>query len=132
MSTQPIRYPTNSVLGVLDSSDQVIAAVDGLTGGGFLASEFDLRCGTQAAERLEQSPGRKGLLGLVIRVAERLGIADEEMRQKDRYEQALRDGRYVVRVATPTEDRKQAASRILGEHGATELHFFGPFSIEVL
>ncbi|HRP07568.1 MAG TPA: hypothetical protein PLL69_03680 [Gemmatimonadales bacterium] len=45
---------------------------------------------------------------------------------------ALRNGRYVIRVAAPTDDRKQAASRILGDNGAGELHFFGPFTIEPL
>lgn len=130
MSAQPVRYPTNNVIAVLESSDQVIATVEGLTGSGFLASEFDVRCGGAAAERLEQSPGRRGLLGLVISVAEKLGFSDEEMKQKDRYEEALRSGRYLVRVSAPSDERKDIASRILNDNGATEVNFFGPLTIE--
>jgi hypothetical protein len=131
-SDEPVRYPTNHVLAVFDTAEQLAAAAAALTGGGFLASEVDVRCGRAAADRLDESTGRQGLAGLAIRVAERLGVENEEMESKELYEQALRDGRFLLRVATPTEERKDAASRILHEHGAEQVRFFGRFSIEKL
>ena len=101
---EPVRYPTNHVLAVLDTEEQLTAAVEGLIGSGCPESEVHVRSGTAAADRLGESTGRGGLAGLAIRIAERLGIEDEEMASKDQYEQAMRDGRFVLRVATPTEE----------------------------
>jgi hypothetical protein len=127
---EPVRYPTNHVLAVLDTEEQLTAAVEALIGGGFLDSEVHVRTGTAAADRLNESTGRGGLAGLAVRIAERLGIEDDEMANKDEYERALRDGRFLLRVATPTEEQKERASQILHEHGAHMVRFFGRFTIE--
>lgn len=127
---EPIQYPVNRVLGVIDSAEQLTSAVDALTNGGFLASEVEIRCGAAAAERLDKSTGRGGLAGLAIRIAERLGVANEEMESKEQYERALHDGRFVLSVAAPTDERKAVASQILHECGATLVRFFGRYTIE--
>jgi hypothetical protein len=54
------------------------------------------------------------------------------MELKDRYEQALREGRYAISVLAPTEDRKNEAGQILRDHGASFVNFLGRFSIEAL
>ena len=128
----PIRYPANQVLAALDSEEQVTDAVRALTSSGFLESEVHVLCGAAAADRLGESTGRGGLAGLAIRIAERLGIADEEMEGKAQYEQALRDGRFVLGVAAPTEERKDRASEVLHAHGANMVRFHGRFAIEGL
>ncbi|MFL5575137.1 MAG: hypothetical protein ACJ79S_04085, partial [Gemmatimonadaceae bacterium] len=88
--------------------------------------------GQAAAEALEESPGRAGLTGLLVRIAERFGVADGEMAMKDRYEQALREGRFVVSVLAPTEERKDLAARILRDRGAHWINFLGRFTIETM
>lgn len=123
-------YPTNQVVAILDTEEQVIGAVEELTSSGFLDSEVQVGTGVAAAGRLSASTGRSGLTGLVIRIAERLGVADVEMEIKHRYEQALRDGHFVVLVPAPTEERKQLAAGILERHGAHTVAFHGRFSIE--
>jgi hypothetical protein len=127
-----VRYPTNHVLATVGTPEQLASIVAALTGNGFLESEVGVGCGDEAAERLREATGRRGLPGLAIRLAERLGAADDEMMVKRRYEQALRDGQYVVSVHTPTEDRKQLAARILEEHGASFVNFLGRFTIEAM
>jgi hypothetical protein len=127
---EPIRYPTNHVLAVVDTEEELTAAVESLIGGGFFDSEVHVRTGTAAADRLNESTGRGGLAGLAIRIAERLGIEDDEMASKEQYEQAMRDGRFVLRVATPTAERKERASQILHEQGARMVRFHGRFAIE--
>lgn len=44
-SADRTRYPENHVVAVLDTREQLTAAVAALTGGGFLDSEIQLRAG---------------------------------------------------------------------------------------
>jgi hypothetical protein len=125
-------YPTNHVIGVINTDEEAARAVQALTVGGFLDSEIDVAAGRAAAEAMHARTGRTGLANLAIRIAERLGIADEEMEVKAHYEQALRDGRFLVRVDAPTEARKELAARILQEHGAHSVAYMGRFAIEGL
>ena len=123
-------YPTNHVVGVLDTAEQVGDAVAALTAGGFLTSEIQVVTGPAAADRMQSHTGRLGFSNLVVRVAQRLGIANDEMRLKARHEEALRDGHFLVLVATPSDERKDLAARMLGERGAYTLAHMGRFSIE--
>lgn len=129
---EPIRYPENHVLAVLDTREQTTAAMVALTSGGFLDSEIEVGTGATRADELGAATGREGLASLLIRLAERIGAADEEMETKNRYEQAMRDDRFVLSVAAPTADRKDRAARILGAHGAHTVAYFGRRTIEYL
>ena len=129
---ESVRYPTNHVIGVVDTVEQLTSAARALRRGGFLDSEIEIVCGPGAADALGENTGRTGLAHLAIRLAERLGIADEEMEVKDRYEQALREGRFGISVLAPTEERKTRAGQILRDHGAHFVNFLGRFSIETL
>lgn len=127
---EPIRYPTNHVLAVLDSRVVTTAAVAALETGGFLDSEIQVETGRAAADALDATTGRRGLADMLIRLAERIGATNEEMETKNQYEQAMRDNRFVVSVAAPTTDRKEHATRILREHGAHTIAFLGKHTIE--
>ncbi|HEY9516574.1 MAG TPA: hypothetical protein VIQ74_12935 [Gemmatimonadaceae bacterium] len=129
--TPPSRgYPKNHVVGVLYTEEQVVAAARTLTGGGFLTSEIHVATGRAAADSLDEITGRGGLAGVAIRIAEALGVTNDEMRLKDIYEEALRHGHFVLGVLAPTEDRKQLAKRILLQHGADSVNFMARFTIE--
>lgn len=128
-SAQPIRYPENHVVGVVDTPDQLRSAVQALTQGGFLTSELDVTCGPGAADALQATTGRTGFAGLAIRFAERLGMENDEMETKERYEQALRDGRFVVSASAPTDERKTLAAKILQEHGGHFINFLGRYTM---
>jgi hypothetical protein len=127
-SAGPQGYPTNHVLGVVNSEEQAERTVDALTSGGFLESEIHVVAGEAAADAIQARTGRSGLRHLVIRLAERLGIADDEMEVRARYEQSLRDGGFLLLVDAPTEARQERAVQILGEHGAHSVNFMGRFS----
>ncbi len=128
----PVRYPTNSVIGVLDTEDQLDAAVRSLTAGGFLESELHVAAGAAAADAMRASTGRTGLAGLATRIAARLGVENAEMEFKAHYEEAMREGRYVLVVAAPTDDRKERATALLSAAGAHAVSFHGRFTIEGL
>ena len=129
-SSEPIRYPTNHVIGVVDGAEQAQRVVEALTGGGFLESEVHLGSGVQRADDLHATTGRTGFANMMVRLAERLGVEDEEMEFKSLYERAMRDGHVVVLVAAPTAERKALATRMLREHGARSITFHGKYTIE--
>ena len=127
---QPIRYPTNTVLGVVDTSEQLDALVGALAAGGFMPSELEAVTGAAAADALHATTGRTGLAGLAVRIASKLGALDEEMEFKNHYEQAMRDGRYVVLAKAPSDERRQRAMALMRAHGAQAVSFHGRFAIE--
>ena len=111
-----MQYPENHVVGVVDTPEQLRSAAKALTGGGFLTSELGVSCGTDAADALDATTGRTG-------------IENDEMAVKERYEQALRDGHFVVAISAPTEERKALAAKILQEHGGHFVNFLGRYTM---
>lgn len=128
-SSEPIRYPTHNLVGVLDTLEQLREATKDLMSQGFLASEINVAQGRVAADRLDATTGRGGFTGLALQIAEKLGLQDEELEFKDHYERAMRDGRFVIRVAAPTEERKDRATEILKQNGAHSVAYFGKYTI---
>lgn len=59
-------------------------------------------------------------------------MPDDKTMLKDRYEQALHDGRFVVLVQAQTEERKRLAARLLEKDGGHFVNFLGRFTIEAL
>jgi hypothetical protein len=128
----PIRYPENHVIGIVDNPEAATEAVRSLTSGGFLPSEVTVACGPQTADLVRNSSGRSGVLGALMRVADRMNLLDDELAEKRRYEDALRDGALVVLVFTPTEERKQLAATMLRTHGGHFVNFMGGLTSERL
>lgn len=126
------QYPTNHVLGVLDTPEQARAALATLESTGFSDADIGISCGPAAADALGATTGRKGLANVAIRIAERLNIRDDEMMLKDRYEDALRDGRIILSVPTPTEDKKEQAAEALKQHGGHFISYLKRFTFEML
>jgi hypothetical protein len=129
---KPIRYPVDRVVAVLDTAPQVKTAAEALRAGGFLDSEINVTSGAAAADALDDATGRTGLAGLAVRIAEKLGIEDIEMERKTKYENAMRDGKFVVAVLAPSDERKKRATQILREFGAHTANYFGKYTIEGL
>jgi hypothetical protein len=131
-TSQPIRYPTNHVLAIIDKPEQLRSALAALESGGFLKSELGVRCGEAIADVLAASSGRTGLSDLAMRFSEWIGLANDEMEVKNRYEAALREGAFVVSVAAGTGERKDVAARILRDHGAHFVNFLGRYTMEMI
>ncbi len=129
---EPIRYPANHVVGVLDTKEQVDALVPDLITAGFTDADVAVHSGIDSAEALDESTGRSGIANLAMRLAETLGIENNEMEQKERYEQALRDGKFVVLVAASDEEHKDRAFAVFETHAAHTVSFHGRFTIEEL
>jgi hypothetical protein len=128
--SEPLQYPANHVIGILDTPDQTACAVDGLVTGGFLESEIEIHRGAEAADRLDQTTGRRGLMDLTIRLFQRMGLENAEIEMKEHYEKALRDGGTVILILTPTDERKDRAAQILKECGGHFINFYGRLAVE--
>jgi hypothetical protein len=129
---KPMQYPTDHIVGVLDTPDQASCAVDALAMGGFLESEIKILHGPEEAERVDASTGRRGLQDWWIRAAQRLGLENAETEVKERYEKALRDGHTVIAILAPTEERKDRAANLLRECGGHFINFFGRLAVQRL
>jgi hypothetical protein len=128
----PTQYPEGRVIGILDTVDQLESAIEALTSNGFLRSEIEILYGEAAAERLSATTGRAGLADLAMRLVAAIGMPDDETIMRAHYEQALRDGYFLVLVLALTEERKSLAARLLEEHGGHFVNFLGRFTIEML
>ena len=131
-SLEPIRYPRQNVVAIIDTPQQVEDAVNELTAGGFLESEIGIGSGADLADRMRETTGRSGFTAMAMRFSEALGVPNDESEMKGEYEQAMRNGRFVVAVLAPTSERKQRALDILSSHGAHDAVYFGRFLIEKL
>ena len=126
----PMQYPEGCLIGIIDTGDQLEAAIEALASNGFLRSEVEVVYGEAAAERLSATTGRTGLTDLAMRLVAALGMPDDETIMKEDYEQALRDGHFILLVLAPTEERKKLAARLLEEHGGHFVNFLGSSTIE--
>lgn len=129
---QGVTYPEQHVLAILETADAARAALDALAAGGFLESELAVLHGPAEAERLDAGTGRTGLLDRVLRFVEKIGIRNDEIAVKDRYEDALRAHQYVVFALAATDERKDRAAAILAAHGGRFVNYFGRLTLERL
>ena len=127
-----VRYPESEVLSIVDTCEQVESVLRALQSSGFLESEVSVVSGQKAADALKSSTGRTGFTDLVLRIAGRLGLQNDETETKSQYEEALRNGHYVVGVFAPTDARKELAAQLVASKGGRFINFLGKFSIERL
>ena len=126
---QPVQYPENRMLAIVDTREELRAAINALEGGGFLASEIEILHGAAAAKRLQEETGRTGLAHLAMRLVEAIQMPNDELALKNHYADALADGRFVVSVLAPSEDRQRIAAQLLRAHGGEDVRYFSRYTI---
>ena len=102
--------PNNHVVAVLHDRAAADRAVQALMASGFLQSETYLTAGEAAADALRVNTGQSGLVNWAIKLAERIEVQDD-MEVKALYQQAMREGRVLLGVAAPTDERQVAKRR---------------------
>lgn len=128
-SEPPTAYPVHRVLGIADQPATVETVVDGLADAGVPPQEVEVVCGGQAKHQLDEFRSEHGLKSRLIRIAQ--SISDERV-IADRYEDALRDDRFLVVV--PAADAKQAQElgEIMKEQGSRFVNYYGPNTITTI
>ena len=132
LAPESLSYPTNHVVSIVDTPEQLRSAVDALTSSGFLDSEVNVTAGEGIADALSATTGRTGWADIAMRFTSRVGLPNDEMLMKRQYEDALRDGHYILLVFAATDDRKDSAARIIAEHGGHYVNYLGRFSIQAM
>lgn len=125
-------YPEGRVVAIIGTVENLWDAEEALVTAGFLESEIDVAHGEAAAEKLRAGTGRSGIANIAMRLVAKFGLPNDEMAQRRRYEEALRDGQFVITVVAPTDERKVLASQIIHDHGGSFIHFFGQRTFEVM
>lgn len=123
------QYPENRMLAIIGSRDQLHAAIQALTSGGFLGSEIEVLHGAAAAKTLQEETGRGGFANLVMRFVQAIGLPNDEAALKAHYADALDDGRFVISLAVSSEERKAVAAKLLRDHGGADVRYFSRFTI---
>lgn len=120
----------NRATTLLDSEDDIRAAVEKLEEDGVASDDIDLFVGEEGARRLDLS-GREH--GTVIRLLRTLEAAmGEERDTHHRLDAALRQGATLlcVKVHNRNSDEKVRVLRTLRAVHGREIHYWGPWSFE--
>ncbi len=119
---------TNRLMAVLDTDDAAAAAVATLAREGFATGAVLVLRGERDADRID-SLGNVGGLWARARRLLSFTLADQVV-DLAVYEAALRDGRTVLSVLAPTDERKERARQAMTGAGAHFVNFFGRFATE--
>jgi hypothetical protein len=123
-----LKAPVDKVVALMDDSEALCAAVGELAKAGFEPEDFVVICGDAGAERLDVSGRQHGLGGRIFRVVEQLLDVHEVLVETEKH---MLNGGLVISVPADEENLAEA-SRILSEHGAHYIHYFGKSSFRRL
>ena len=125
-----LRYPTNKLIGVVATPEELQATITELNKAGFEENEIDVLCGKEGADRLDVSGKYHGLLARLYRYVGRLG--DIESKNLQEYEQELLNGDYVLAIQVPDEDKRMQVLNVIKSHGGHAVTFYGRWTVEGL
>ena len=125
-----LHYPTDKLLGVINTPEELRATIVDLNAHGFREGEISVLCGKAGAERLDVTGKDHGVLARFYRFVEKAG--DVESKDLTAYQQELLHGHFLLAIAAANKSKRQQALRTLQAHGGHEINFFGKLTIEQL
>ena len=120
-----LRYPTNKLVGVVSTPEELQAAILELNKAGFGEDAIDVLCGKQGADRLDVTGEKHGLLARLYRFI-------EQAKNLREYQQDLLSGRFLIAIEAAEEDKRAQALKILQSHGGHRVNFYGKWAVEGL
>jgi hypothetical protein len=127
-------YPTDKVVGVVESRDRLQAIRTRMGDVGVGSDRIEVLCGEAGSERLDAGGDEGGPLASAIRTVQK--ALGEEATRLEKLNDAVDAGHYVVQVALSEgdTDQQQAEKReiglILHEGGARDVAFYGRWAVE--
>src|SRR2546423_6360988 len=122
--------PTNHVTAIIDQLEDVLSAIRDFTQAGFSENDLSVFIGRDGLEKLDLHGKNHGILGRIVRAADSL-TSNQEANQEA--EAALRSGSAYIAVLTDgREEQKTTAERILKAHHATNVRYYGQWTVEPL
>ena len=125
-----LTYPTNRVVAIVDTPDELRSAIAQLNQTGFEEDKIDVLCGQKGADRLYVTGEHHGFLARLYRFIEKFG--DMESENLREYEHELRGGHFLLAVEVPDDERRAQVVQILESHGGHRINFYGRWQVEGL
>ena len=127
-----IAYPTNRVVGTIDTPGPARAAIQALLQAGIAGDDIDVLHGDQDLRRLDVSGAEHGFIAQFQRTLLRLAGPAEESAHLRRHVEDVRAGRFVIMVLAKEQGRRDVVAEILSDHGAEFIGFYGRWAWQSL
>ncbi|HEU4589138.1 MAG TPA: hypothetical protein VFS11_10840 [Gemmatimonadales bacterium] len=143
-SNQPTQtfheYPTNHLVGVLDTPEAVSATLGALHTAGFPEDAVQCYCKEDGARRVDFTSSHHQLLAKCVRVVEHAVESLEHAVEhfgdegdfKARNKEELSQGHFLVEVKAAHDDERHRAREILKDNGAHFINYFGRWCVDCL
>ena len=122
-----LRYPTNKLVGVVSTPEELRAAILALNKAGFGEDAIDVLCGKKGADRLDVTGEKHGPLARLYRFVEKFG--DMEAKNLREYQQELLGGHFLIAIDAAEEDKRAQALTILQTYGGHRVNFYGKWAV---
>ena len=123
-----IGYPTDSLLGVVDSGETAATVAARLKASGIPDKDITVMRGGESAARFDATGAIHGLITRIRRLVS-FTVMDQ-LPDMAWYEAAIRGGQAVVMARVRGDLRKADAVRVLREHGGHFVNYYGRFATE--
>jgi hypothetical protein len=123
-----IGYPTDSLLAVVPDPERAAAAAAGVKATGIADKDITILRGDEGAARFDPTGAVHGVFTRLRRLVS-FTVMDQ-LPDMAWYDAAIRSGQAVVMVRVRGDDSKSAAIRILRDHGAHFVNYYGRFATE--
>jgi hypothetical protein len=125
-----ITYPTNRLIGVIDTPAGAAAAAAALAAAGFPGDGVVVLLGDEGRDRLGRLGASPNVLSRIVRFFQ--FVLMDQTPDFIAYEAAIAEGRAVIAVTVDGGDRARMlrAAAVLEGSGAHFLNFFGRFQTE--
>jgi hypothetical protein len=134
MAEEMLVYPTEKVVGVVDTSADLDRVNDALTQAGVAGDRVEVLCGDGGQERLD--PDEHGKFEKMVRTVQK-AFGDEAVRL-EKLNEEIEAGNYVVQVGLSEEDddaredEKHRVGDAMRRNGARSIAFYGKHQIQEL
>ena len=122
-----LRYPTNKLIGVVNTPEELQAAILELNKAGFGEDEINVLCGPKGADRLDVTGEHHGPLAHLYRFVQKFG--DMESDNLREYGQELLSDHFLLTIEAGDEAKRSRALNILQAHGGHRINFYGKWQV---
>jgi|SoiMethySBSTD1v2_1073268.scaffolds.fasta_scaffold638692_2 hypothetical protein len=123
-----IGYPTDSLLAVLPDPERAAASAAAVKAVGIADKDITIMRGDEGASRFDPTGAVHGLFARIRRIVS-FTVMDQ-LPDMAWYDAAIRTGQAVVMVRIRGDETKADAVRVLREHGAHFVNYYGRFATE--
>lgn len=128
-STDFLTYPTNKIVGILSSPEELHAIVE-LNRAGFKEEQVQVLCGEKDARSLDPTGEQHGFLARIYRFIEKFG--DMESKHLSDYKAELLGGHFLLAVDVSDDDSRARILDAFKAHGGHRVNYFGRLTVEGL